>query len=132
MGAWGTGNFENDDASDWMFELEDSSGVALLKAVFAKVEKNAYPEAPDCCVALAAAEVVAAAKGKPSEDLPEEARNWIDRQAKLDDIKVLDKVAKKAIDRIRNKSELKELWQDSEDWPKWQQVLNRLEQRLQG
>jgi len=31
MGAWGTAAFDNDDASDWVYELEDG-GVAVVDA----------------------------------------------------------------------------------------------------
>jgi len=27
MGAWGTGTFENDDAADWIAELDESNTV---------------------------------------------------------------------------------------------------------
>ncbi len=67
MGANGAKNFENDDASDWVYDLTESDGPELLTEAFAIVEKLDFADAPDCCIALAAAEVVAAAKGKPSQ-----------------------------------------------------------------
>ncbi len=65
MGAWEVGNFGNDDASDWVDDLEDASGTKLLIQAFAAVEKTDYAESPDCCVALAAAETIATTNGHP-------------------------------------------------------------------
>ncbi len=31
MGAWGTGIFENDDASDWVYTLLEEDGVDALR-----------------------------------------------------------------------------------------------------
>ena len=39
MGAWGTGSFENDDAMDWVYELEES-GVSFLKETLGKYETS--------------------------------------------------------------------------------------------
>jgi hypothetical protein len=32
MGAWGIGNFDNDDASDWVYELEEVEDMSLVEA----------------------------------------------------------------------------------------------------
>jgi hypothetical protein len=132
MGAWATGNFGNDDASDWVYELEESSGADLLKEALSAVTRNGYPESPDCCIALAAAEIIASAKGKPPADLPEEARQWIAGQDELDAIKALAKSATTVVNKISAKSELRDLWEESESWHEWQQVVEGLRQRLQG
>jgi len=130
--ASGPGSFENDDALEWVDDLEDSFGITMLQEAFTRVEKNKYPDSVDCCVALAAAEVVAAAKGKPSPDLPAGVRSWLEEEEDADSIKSLDKAAIKVVNKIRNNSELKESWQDTDDWQEWQRVLNKLEERLRG
>jgi len=30
MGAWGTGNFDNDTALDWVYDLEDREDLSLV------------------------------------------------------------------------------------------------------
>ena len=30
MGAWGHDNFENDDASDWLYELAESEDLSVV------------------------------------------------------------------------------------------------------
>lgn len=129
MGARETGNFANSDASDWIYELEESSGADLLKQAFKAI--NGYPETPDCCIALAAAEVVAAAKGKPSVDLPADLRKWLDDQ-ELAAIQALAKAAITAVNKVSTKSELKDQWEDSESWHEWLQEVEGLRRRLQG
>ncbi|HWZ44327.1 MAG TPA: DUF4259 domain-containing protein [Candidatus Saccharimonadales bacterium] len=132
MGAWGPGCFENDDASDWADDLEGSSGIGMIKEALKAVEKNKFPESPDCCIALAAAEVVAAAKGKPSPDFPEGLKGWLAAQKDRSALTALDKVTINVINKVQLKSELKELWEDSSDWLAWSKVLNDLQNRVKS
>lgn len=131
MGARETGNFANDDASDWLYDLEESDGPDLLKEAF-KAVGNGYPESPDCCIALAAAEVVAAAKGKPSPDLPDDVRKWLENQENLNTITALTKPAITAVNKVSAKSELRDSWEESDSWHDWLQVVEGLRRRLQG
>ena len=52
MGANGAKNFENDDASDWVYDLTESDGPELLTEAFATVEKLDFAEAQDDSVSL--------------------------------------------------------------------------------
>lgn len=132
MGARETGNFGNDDASDWVYELEESNGADLLKEAFRAINGNGYPETPDCCIALAAAEVIASAKGKPPDDLPDGIRQWLDDQEQLNAITGLAKTAITAVNKISAKSELRDSWEESDSWHDWLQVVEGLRRRLQG
>lgn len=132
MGAWGPGSFENNEASDWVADLEESSGIGMLKEALKTVEKNKYPEVPDCCVALAAAEVVAAAKGRPSRDFPDSLREWLANHKDVAAIKALDKTTINVLNKVQLKSELKEQWEESDDWLAWSKVLNDLQNRLKA
>jgi len=130
MGATGAKNFENDDAADWAYDLAESNGTSLLAEAFGVVEKMEFADAPDCCIALAAAEVVAAAKGKPSSDLPDEIRTWLEDQENSDGFKKLDKRAAKVAKKVQAKSELRDLWEESDDWHNWQMAVEGLLKRL--
>ena len=77
MGAWGCRTFENDDASDWLYELYESDDFSIVEAALKSVTSGGYLEAPDCCNALAAAEVVAALNNKPASSLPKELISWL-------------------------------------------------------
>jgi Domain of unknown function (DUF4259) len=130
MSATGPRNFENEDATDWVYDLTESNGTDLLSEAFAVVEKTDFADAPDCCIALAAAEVVAAAKGKPSGDLPDEVRTWLEDQERLDGFKKLDKRASKVAKKVQAKSELRDQWEESDDWHNWQMAVEGLLKRL--
>ncbi|HEY6250450.1 MAG TPA: DUF4259 domain-containing protein [Candidatus Angelobacter sp.] len=125
------GNFGNDDASDWVYDLEESNGADLLKEAFSDVNAHSY-EATDCRIALAAAEIIAAAKGQPPTDLPEKARKWLGNQEEVEDIKALAKKAIAVVNKISVKSDLRDEWEESDSWHEWQQVVEGLRRRLQG
>lgn len=127
-----TGNFGNDDATDWVYDLEESSGPDVLKDAFKTINGNGYPESSDCCIALAAAEVVAAAKGNPSADLPDDVRKWLEDQEELNSIKALVKPAIAAVNKVSTKSELRDTWEESDSWHEWLQVVEGLRRRLQA
>jgi hypothetical protein len=130
MGAWGCGNWENDDAMDWVGQLEESKGTDLLQRTLSKVASNAdYVESPDSCEALAAAEVIAALKGAPGKDLPQEVRKWVS-QNKSGLSPELSTLAVQAVTKIKSDSELKELWEESESSSAWLTVVKDLELRL--
>jgi hypothetical protein len=86
---------------------------------------------PEGAAAVAAAEVVAAAKGKPSEGLPNELSDWLGHQPKQE-IAKLAPLARKALARVKDPrtSELAQLWNDSED-KQWAKTVTELEARLQ-
>ncbi len=60
MGAWGVLAFDNDDANDWAYGLENISDLSLVESAFSQLEAaDNYLEAPAACEALAACEVIA-------------------------------------------------------------------------
>lgn len=131
MGAWGHGPFENDDAADWVWELEESDDFSLVESVLKSVvNREDYLEAPTCSEAIAAAEIVAAALGRPLDALPEEAVAWT--EAHRDVPEDLADLAKRALVAIATESELRDLWAESETPDDWQQTLRDLDTRLAG
>lgn len=132
MSVLETGNFGNDEATDWLYDLEETYGTELLAEAFDVITKGEFHEQSDCCIALAAAEMVAAAKGKPAPDLPDDARKWLGNQdtSDLAKIKALSKKAIIAVKKIQNKSELRDQWEDSDEWHSWQMVVEGLLRRL--
>ena len=132
-GAWDTGSFDNDDALDWVWELSDSDDLTLIRATLqTAAETSDYLEAPTASMAIAAAEVVAALRGKPRSELPDEVTEWVQAHqvAPGDD---LLKTARTAIENIKkdDSSELAQLWADSDELEKvWRNDLDELLQRL--
>ena len=129
MGAWGVGNFDNDDAADWAYELTESDGTGVLMAALEEAGVAGYLEAPVACIALAAAEVVAALLGNPGKALPDEMRKWV----AVNDVEVehdLLSLSRAAVKRVKEDSELRELWQDSNDFEQWLSLQDDLIKRL--
>jgi Domain of unknown function (DUF4259) len=132
MGAWGSGSFENDDASDWIADFCDEPDKELISdalSTVAEMGADEYLEAPECSVGIAAAEIVAALKGAANPDLPDDAKECV---AKLN-IKAdprMASLALKAIERIKTNSELKELWDEAESPNEWYSAIDNLETRL--
>jgi Domain of unknown function (DUF4259) len=131
MGAWGAGSFDNDDAGDWVWELEDTEDTAILDEAFSQVTERGedYLEASECSVAIAAAEVVAALRGRPAADLPDEVTAYVDRIGTHPSPAQIAS-ALGALERVKTKSELQELWDESDSLQEWRQGLADLEARL--
>jgi len=131
MGAWGPGAFQNDDAGDWVWDLEsDDDGSVVIGALSIIVDTpiDEQPEATECAHALAAAEVVASARGPRSLSLPDEAVVWINAHGNRIDRSWLA-LASGAVERVMIDSELKELWDETGD-DSWHQVVAELLARL--
>lgn len=129
MGAWGAGIFDNDDAADWVGELAVARNLQVVREALQKADTTRYLEAPECCAALGAAEVVAALKGHPLPTLPTEAASWV-RSHRLSVDDDLLRLARMAIHRIERASELRELWEESSELDVWVATIRDLEARL--
>ena len=130
MGAWGVGHFDNDDAGDWVWELEEAKSFGPVEAAIEAVEaSDDYLEAPDACIALAAAETIAATLGKPAADLPDSVAALISNLGNSPPELVTR--AKAAVTKVADDSELRELWEETDDFNTWQSKVSNLLQRLQ-
>ena len=130
-GAWGTGSFENDDALDWAAQCTQSSGPPAVAAALKAALSADFIEAPDGAMAIAAAEVVAAARGKPGAKLPDTLRAWLQRQPQSQ-IARLAPLAQQALARVNgsaDQSELKQLW-SGKDAQTWNKLMANLAARL--
>ncbi|MEQ8171070.1 MAG: DUF4259 domain-containing protein [Candidatus Eremiobacterota bacterium] len=130
MGTWGVKTFENDGASDWLWELEESDDNSVLVAALNPEDMN-YLEAPDGEIILAAAEIIQAIKNKSGDGLPENALNWINAHNTLDVSSLVTK-AITMVDRVlSDNSELRELWEENkDDYPNWHAHITELRSKL--
>ena len=128
MGAWGTGAFDNDDALDWVGELEDG-GITAIEAALDEAVRSSDLSAPTDVNAIAAAEVVAAAIGRPvpglSEDIAALAAHVTPGVTPEHTAR-----ARTAVERVLNASELAELWAETDDADEWRGLVEDLIQRL--
>lgn len=129
MGAWGNGNLDNDTAADYIGNFQDDPNETVLLETLTAVAAEGYPEADEASEALAAAELIAAALGKPVRGFPEDlllsAKNL-----PLANPDAAQKLARRAIKAILKKSELKELWEESDEYEQWVAVQDGLLDRL--
>jgi hypothetical protein len=134
MGAWATDSFGNDDASDWLATLMGKDDLAMVEEALnaALAVGDDYLDAPLAAEALAAAEVVAAAKGDPGPDVQDKAAlvAWLDNLAQGPD-KTLVALAVQVVERVlADNSELRDLWEDSDEFDDWQTDVQALSERL--
>ena len=131
MGAWGTGTFDNDDAADWAYELEDAPDLAPARqALSSTMDTDGHLELPEGASAVAAAAVVAASFDGNLKGLPERVGDWIDDHpdtATRGDARL----AIDALGRVMSEeSELRDLWAEAPEGTEWIQEIERLRHRL--
>jgi hypothetical protein len=118
MGTWGPGPFDNDDAADWLRDLEEtepSSRSAFIERTLSKLaEMQGYIQVDDGQAGIAAAAVVALQlPGATSMDL-------VSRPDSLEALNVdvdhgLREAALRALDRVEaGDSEVAGLWREGD------------------
>ena len=126
MGAWGHHFNENDDAADWLAAFANSPSWSACRNALAATEGD-YVEAPEASTALAAAEIVAAGIGHSNKRLAAEIVAWALGEESAARSLVPQAVA--AVTRVRDNSELQELWEES-DSASWHASIAALLGRL--
>jgi hypothetical protein len=132
VSIWGSDSFENDDALDWIADFCDDPDQELLVDALSRVAEMDFFDclaAPECTVAIAAAEVVAALRGAPNPNLPAKGSECVSRLTIEADSRFVH-LALKAVERIKTDSELKDLWDESENQDEWYSAMASLEVRL--
>jgi hypothetical protein len=130
MGAWGYLPFENDDALDWLDELE-SGGADVIRGALAKVD-GGYVEAPEGnATSPRGRRHHCRLPGQPVRDLPENVSEWVTTHGA--ELTALDvELALEAVGRVAGEeSELAELWDDADE-PEWRESLEDLAERLRS
>ncbi len=129
MASWGTGSFENDDAQSFLQELHQKE-PGDLKSALAEAAGTDYLQAPAGSMVVAAAEVVATAKGAPPQSVPREISEWVCKVEGAPSGEMIE-LARTAVSKVRLNSELKDLWLEAEGLNEWSATLRDLEQRLE-
>jgi hypothetical protein len=134
MPGWGTGSFENEDAQSFLGRL-NSLGIDDLRPILAPAaDQPDYLEAPESGTVVAAAEVVAALVAASEEETessttPRQIVDWISKNTTPLPPDLAD-LARRAVERVRTNSELKDLWLEAEGLNEWSAALRDLEERL--
>ena len=135
MGAWGHQSFENDCALDWVGDFaEKKNKLRFLEKTFQQAIELSEDDldVDEGSWVLAAAEVLAALKGKAAPNLPEEIAAWVSQQSEAVSA-AMTQLALRAITVIKNpdNSEVAQLWTEGES-DEWLNAVADLEARLQA
>ncbi|QQQ18711.1 DUF4259 domain-containing protein [Brevundimonas vitis] len=118
MGTWGLAAFENDDAGDFLYEIEEAgSWVPAVQAMQKVILTFGYLEAPESQRGLAAATLVAAARSRSEVTVSEDAAALLDMLPPPPPLSAW--LAKRTIGRVLNRSELQELWAEGSELEDW-------------
>jgi hypothetical protein len=132
MGAWEITNFGNDAAIAWVYEFTEDPTMPFIDKALLSVKEDDYLDSDVASTALAAIEVIAAAKGHPSTDFPEQIEpDWLASLTPYIDEELI-KACRKLIDRIidEKNNELFELWKEAGQHKEWVNIQKDLSNRL--
>jgi hypothetical protein len=131
VGSWGVASFENDAAADWFLLVEEApdAGAVMASAMDDALSAFEFLEVDTCCEAIAAAELCACCAGQLPNRLPDNVQEWVQANPHTPHADEVE-LAVQAITRVREESELRDLWEDSEDCSRWLAEVNDLLSRL--
>lgn len=124
MGAWGAGSFENDTALDFAGEIESLEHV---EDAF-EAEGAEEIDADLACRVIVAAECVAAMRGHRNGDMPRDLAERVHTFGKPS-IELYD-TARNNLSAVMSRSELLELWGESEEKESFARAVTDLMERL--
>lgn len=130
MGSWGMGNFDNDTALNWVSDFVDSPKPGMVdEALRGMGDKKKQQDTAANEKALAAAEVVAAMNGKPSDEIPAELEDML-KNFTIKPNRELLTLARQSTLAVKTQSELRELWIETGDLEIWLEHIDDLLERL--
>jgi len=131
MGAWNHGPFDNDDASDFLYALEESSQPLLLlqESLTAAASCATYLEVPEGSAAIASAAVVATSWSGRVQSVSDDLSARISKLGLARDvIAPLVPLASAALTRVsQENSELLELWTEAGEAEPWLSSLSDIQ-----
>jgi hypothetical protein len=128
MGAWGTAAFDNDDASDWVYDLE-KRGIAAIDDALSGAEGPGALVMPEDVNVLAAGEIIAAALGRPATGLRDDILS-LARVLRGDVTPEHVARARVAVESVLADSEVADLWAETDEDGAWRAVVDDLIGRL--
>lgn len=131
MAAWGTRTFEEDTALAWISELTDSEDPREFLVESLSLDSGAI-DADQGATVLAASETLVAMLDEPRAGVPEELVDWVGDND-CDDVSDLTEMALAALKKVLSKkSELFEIWSESEEFDEWLENVDQLREILSG
>lgn len=129
MGVWGYNVFENDDSLDYVADLTyENAWIAVNEALQAVTAADGYIEANECSVALAGAELIASACGQPAASLPPEVSSLASSLPSPGAPLIGE--AMRAVETLQSESELRDVWEETDEYASWNAQVDDLRSRL--
>lgn len=123
MGTWSHEPFGNDAANDWAYDLEASKDFSLVAAALKRAaDREDCLDADEAAEAVAAAEVLAKAlgRGTQSDAYTEKVDAWL-ASIPGKPSPELSVLAQRALAKVLGPdSELRELWEESDEFDLWE------------
>lgn len=134
MGAWSHEPFGNDTANDWAYGLEVKKDFSLVQKALQNVLDSGteYLDSDAAMEAVAAAEVLAKTlgRGTQSDVYTEKVDAWL-KMLSIQPSTELLAMAHRALTRILGvDSELRELWEESDDFEVWETSIQALQRAV--
>ena len=134
MGTWSHEPFGNDTANDWADELEDVPDFSVIEATLqtALDEGQEYLDADVAMEALAAIEVLAKSLGHGTQTdvYTEKVDEWLETVSLKPSTDLLLKAQQVLVLVLSDQSELKDLWQEADDYEIWLASIQQLKDAL--
>lgn len=128
MGAWSHEPFGNDTAADWAWGLDDSEDLAYIENTLDAVDDDDELDASVAEEAVAAVDVLAKALGKGTapDAYSDSAVQWIERVKPVIGRDLREKAIRVLNRVMEDDSELRVMWEESDDYAAWQQSVAAL------
>lgn len=129
MGAWSAGPFDNDDAADFLMELEEAPSWQTVRKAFEDVLSNSdYIDISEGARVCAGAALITVAAGK-SEVSAQDIHMTLDAMGPVPD--GLAFMARQALRRVSTgDSEIRELYLDTGSYSDWTETVAAIDQAL--
>lgn len=134
MGTWSHEPFGNDTANDWAYDLEERKDFSLVDQAFQRVIDTGenYLDADVAAEAIAAAEVIAKAlgRGTQSDAYTEKVDAWLGSVVSKPKPELIAKGQAALMRILGPDSELRELWEESDDFGLWEDAVKSLQSTI--
>ena len=129
MGAWGPGTFEDDIASDWIEDLNDSDPIAFFRECL-NLPATGPLDYVACIGVTCTSHIIAALLDGDRNQIPDQGQSWFDANDSLD-VQSLVLCCLEGLRRVTDEeSDLRIVWEDSDDFQSWLANLQRINHRL--
>ncbi|HTR83574.1 MAG TPA: DUF4259 domain-containing protein [Reyranella sp.] len=131
--TWGAGIFQDDLASGFVGDIAQAPDLSLLRVALSRAgQAVGHLLYEPAIYALIAAEVLASVGGRPPKILPPELARWVADHREDRVPPALWPMAADAVERVKQDSELSELWARSDAEGKWLSKVDDLLERLKA